>query len=338
MAWQATTDGGSDWGGDIVVAADGTIYAFDGNVVALFPDGGTRWTAPLPGAANPTALVLFAIGADGTLYTWSGYGDLDALRSDGTLLWSLSLRTNPGTFGPAVGPDGTIYVAGLDSVGNALVGNLTAVGSDGTQRWKTSLGYAEPYSSPAVSADGTIYMIVATSPGGVLYAFTPGGAVAWTAQVTGAAAGPVGTVVVGDDGTVYVTCAAGMCAFQPDGQPAVSFGAAGGPQALRIVLAPDVGLVYETDNDWTLTAFTTDGGEAWSYVDPMSSRTLIAFADGRSAAYVSTADPVTDWTRVVAADGGVTWTAPGISPVAMGADGTVYGIANYGRALVALAP
>jgi hypothetical protein len=336
LAWQATTDAG--WGGDIVVAADGTIYAFDGNVVALFPDGGTRWTTPLPDASNPGASPQFAIGADGTLYAWSGYGNLDALQPDGTVLWSLPLTTNPTAFGPAVGPDGTLYVAGLDYVGNNLVGNLTAVSADGTQRWQTSLGYAEPYSAPAVAPDGTIYMQVATSPGGVLYAFTPDGAVAWTAPLTGAAGGPVGMVVVGDDGTVYVTCAAGMCAFQPDGQPTVSFGDGGGPQAIRIVLAPQVGLVYESDSDYVVNAFAADGAAVWSYSDPGSSQTLLAFADGRSASYVSTTDLVTDWTRVVAADGGVGWAAPDVSPIAMGADGTVYGIADNGMALVALTP
>jgi hypothetical protein len=338
LAWQATEDAG-DWGGDIVVAADGTIYAFAGGVVALSPDGGTRWTAPLPEGSNPPGSVQFAIGADGTLYTWSAYGDLDAFQPDGALLWSLPLNTNPDDFGPAVGPDGTLYVAGVDTVGNDdLVGNLTAVSPGGTQRWQTSLGYAEPYSSPAVAPDGTIYMLVATSPGGVLYAFTPGGGVAWTASVTGAAGGPVGTVVVGDDGTVYVTCAAGMCAFHPDGQPAVSFSDTGGAQAVRIVLAPEVGLAYQTDSNLVLTAFTADGGVAWSYVDPNSSQTLVAFADGRSAVYVSTTDLITDWTRVLAADGGVAWAAPDVSPVAMGADGTVYGIADNGKTLVALTP
>jgi hypothetical protein len=326
IAWQALTDGG--WGGDIVVAADGTIYAYDGDLVALASDGGTRWrTSGAFGAA-------LAIGADGTLYSWSGA--LTAVRPDGTTLWSLPVTSNAAEFGPAIGPDGTIYVAGLEPSGGAIIGSLTAVTPQGAQRWQTSLGFAEPYSSPAVAPDGTIYMLVATTPGGVLYAFTPAGAVAWTAPTTGTMGGPSGAVAVGDDGTVYVTCAAGMCAFGPDGKPAGSFGNGGGPQAKRIVLAPRSGLLYETDSDQVLTAFAPDGAVAWSYVDPNSSQTIVAFADGRGAPYGSTLDTLTESMQVFAPDGGVAWSLQGVTPVAMGADGTVYGF--QGNALVALAP
>jgi outer membrane protein assembly factor BamB len=334
-AWQVTTDAG--WGGDLVVAADGTIYAYngEGDIVAFAADGGTKWTAPFLSATWP---VYFAIGADGTLYAWDGV--LAAFRPDGTSLWSTSVTASTANFGPAVGPDGTIYVAGIDDVNpstDTLVGTLMAVGPQGAVLWKQSYGYAEPFSFPAVGADGTVYLVVATMTGTMLYAFTPGGSVAWTAPLTGTAGGVSdGPVVVGDDGTVYASCSEGVCSFTPGGAPLSTFGGGG---ALQIVLAPEVGLVYETDVSSALTAFTAGGASAWSYEPPVEDyRQVVLFADGLGTAYLSGTYYDLQPTTTIAADGGVGWTSSTVDPIAMGADGTLYGISSDYKTMMAFSP
>jgi outer membrane protein assembly factor BamB len=332
-AWQATSDAG--WGGDLVIAADGTVYAYDGDIVAFAADGSTKWTAPFP---SPTWPVYFAIGADGTLYAWDGV--LAAFRPDGTSLWSTSVTASTANFGPAVGPDGTIYVAGIDDVNpstDTLVGTLTAVSPQGAVLWKQSYGYAEPFSFPAVGTDGNVYLVVATMTGTVLYAFTPGGSVAWTAPLTGLTGGVSGgPVVVGDDGTVYASCSEGVCSFGPDGAPISTFGDGG---ALQIVLAPAVGLVYESDVSSALTAFTAGGAAAWSYEPPLAEdRQVVLFADGRGTAYLSGTYYDLQPTTTIGADGGVGWTSSTVDPIAMGADGTLYGISSDYKTMMALSP
>ena len=104
-------------------AGDSYLFALNGNRIVWqrsvpYPSQGV---APL--AVGQTAVYLAA--NDGTLSAFA--------RVDGNPLWQY--RVSPGALGsPAVGADGTIYVAGADH-------NLHAVGTDGKSRWvvKTQL-------------------------------------------------------------------------------------------------------------------------------------------------------------------------------------------------------
>ena len=85
---------------------------------------------------------------------------------------------------PAVGADGTIYVA---------ADYLYAINPDGKLKWKNTAG--SDTSSPAVGADGTIY----TGLAGTLYAINPDGKIKW-----GFATGNFieSSPAVGADGTI----------------------------------------------------------------------------------------------------------------------------------------
>jgi len=337
VAWQASSDAG--WGSDLVIAADGTLYASrgDGVVVAMHSDGGTQWTAPLPGAGIWP--VYFAIGVDGTVYAWDG--TLTALRPDGSQLWSLVVTSSTANLAPAVGPDGTLYVAGLeqDSQGNSLA-ELSAVSPLGLVLWQASFDMVEPYSFPAVGPDGTVYLIVASTAGTVLYAVTPQGALAWSAPLTGENGGAsLGPVIVGDDGTVYASCGAGACSFAPNGQPGATFGDDAGSLALQIALAPQAGLVYETDTSSNVAAFTQNGQLVWSFVSANPGQPDIAFADGRSTLFLSGSrvsfEPPAS---AIASNGAVVWTSPSATFTAIGSDGSLYGVSSDGTTITALAP
>lgn len=338
VAWQATNDAG--WSvNDLVVAADGTIYTADGhgNVVALAPGGGVRWQTPVvDGGMGPQ---FFAIGADGTLYASNGV--LAAYRPDGTLVWSTLTSPDLTNFGPAVGPDGTIYVVGTETLpSNVLEGTLTAVDPNGAIRWQVPFGVAEPFGAPAVGTDGTVYTVVATMTGTVLDAFTPQGSLAWSESLNGSAPSNDAVygapVAVGDDGTVYAPCAGGICTFTPAGQALATFG--GSPMS-GMALAPELGLVYATFDSNSVAAFGADGGTAWTYTNATSDGyESLVMTDGRGSAYAfdgQRGSPFT--TTTIGADGGLLWTTAN-DCLAMGADGTIYCISSDYQTITALSP
>jgi hypothetical protein len=79
---------------------------------------------------------------------WSPTHDIFIHPPDTLLKWRLRLDAGK-NLSPAIGPDGTIYVAAADS-------SLAAVNPDGTLKWRYQTGrYVQ--SSPALAADGTVY-------------------------------------------------------------------------------------------------------------------------------------------------------------------------------------
>jgi hypothetical protein len=97
-----------------VVDADGVIYFTLGydRLIALDPGGTLRWTFPVLRTYGGSPV----IGADGSIYV--GGGNLYALRSDGTMQWSLDVRI---PFGLTMGADGTVY-GGSNFPGDEFVG------------------------------------------------------------------------------------------------------------------------------------------------------------------------------------------------------------------------
>lgn len=91
------------------LASDGTIYVHgsDGFVFGLSSDGGLKWATNV----NWYAYVPPAVGINGEIYVGS-VNRITSLNPDGTQRWEF---TDPGAqgvqSGPAIGPDGNIYVA-----------------------------------------------------------------------------------------------------------------------------------------------------------------------------------------------------------------------------------
>ncbi|MDK2886082.1 MAG: hypothetical protein PWP54_640 [Thermosipho sp. (in: thermotogales)] len=105
--------------------------------------------------------------------------------------------------GPAIAPDGTIYIGSEDS-------NLYAINPDGSLKWKYNLGtYIR--SSPSISSDGTIYVV--TWKG--LYAINPDGTLKWEKDYYFYICESV-SPALGDDGTIYGGCSQNFKAINPD--------------------------------------------------------------------------------------------------------------------------
>lgn len=156
--------------------SDGNVYFGTWNEVgwgedtsyfyAVSQDSSVKWRYPLYGGF----LTGPVIGEDGTIYVCaeevdtsgsSWYIDTDgyvyALSPDGELEWKLELNGSPYDFQtPAVGSDGTIYVAVT-----SYDGGLYAISPSGNILWEiTSRRYTDYFyaSAPAMASDGTLYI------------------------------------------------------------------------------------------------------------------------------------------------------------------------------------
>jgi outer membrane protein assembly factor BamB len=202
----------------VAIGKDGTIYAGSGGssqYLFAIIDNGTngilKWTYSAGGSVRG-----IAIGSDGTLYfgsqvAASGY-KLNALMDNGTncvLKWVF--LTNGTIYGtPAIGSDGTIYIACNDQNIYALVDNGTSY----ILKWSYLTG-GLIQASPSIGDDGTIYIGTADNK---IYALIDNGTQAvlkWT-YTTGAIV--VSSAVMGADGTAYIGSNDGnVYALNPDG-------------------------------------------------------------------------------------------------------------------------
>ena len=220
LSANAAEDGTIKWfNADYNVAhlyADGTIYASLATSVvngwfAINPDGTQKWFYPCEYCLPE------AIATDGTIYSGSLDGGLHAINPDGSLKWDLQFqgwsggRLRP----PAIGADGTIYVANRDGV--------SSINPDGTLKWGPilpELADNNTLSYLSVGADGTVY--VGSSPhvwsSGRIDAINPDGTQKWSFPLEG------GTWqqphAIDADGTIYVASGqwpAVLHAINPDG-------------------------------------------------------------------------------------------------------------------------
>lgn len=132
------------------VGADGTVYTWAGTVYAISRDGQLKWKAGDFGASGYAYSI--ALAQDGTIYCLRFYGAADgnwsltALDSAGALKWKVEVPDGGGS--PAIGQDGTVYVAGG--------GNISAV---------QGASPLAPSSWPRATADNRNTRRIGTSPG-----------------------------------------------------------------------------------------------------------------------------------------------------------------------------
>ncbi|MHB8521051.1 MAG: outer membrane protein assembly factor BamB family protein [Limisphaerales bacterium] len=240
----------------VLTRDDATLYvtAADGVLRAVNTTNGTlRWQFPTAEAAPLGAIhTAPAIGVDGTVYYATEVRDihkmfhwyLEALNPDGTEKWEWPTDFAAAPSGrvlsnPAVGADGTLYVATANGSSSGVFA-FTDAGTGASQKWTypaTTIQIGEIHSNLVIDGDGTIYFgtHAGTETNGVphLWAINPDGTFKWFFPSLGGsfdsspAFGLDGTIYLGSDewvatdgnlvlGTVYAVSPA-------DGSPKWSF-------------------------------------------------------------------------------------------------------------------
>jgi hypothetical protein len=172
--------------------------------------------------------------------------------------WVLALPSNGGVgYGsPAIGSDGTIYIAG---------GSLCAVRPNGTLKWAyPSVAVA----TPAIGRDNNIYIQGAS----YLYAITPEGTLRWSGSGGGGSV-VFSSAVAGSDGSVYIASGSiyTFYALNSNGTDKWSapFGEAGFLAGDSAAIGAD-GTIYATSA--ALYAFSREGNTLWVSHDPLGNQ------------------------------------------------------------------
>jgi len=234
---------------------------------ALNRDGTVAWSYHLLGYIVEGSPV---VGPDGTAYLaasnpQTGTGSVVALSADGAELWRYDLASRL-PFGPALGPDGTLY-------GGAGDGNLYALSPEGTLKWRASLGAVN--SPAAVGGDGTVY--VATAEG--YQALDPDdGSLIWSFSPVNGEANS--TPALGSEGRLYVTSSADeLYALDRDGTLAWTFTAeAEGGEEIQFsspVTTDGQGVLYVGTREGALYSVAPGGTMLWSLPLPDGGMALL---------------------------------------------------------------
>ena len=282
------------------VGPDGTVYVggMNGKLHAVDLDGSLLWAYHTGGFVYCSP----AVSENGNVYFGSQDGLFNALAWDGTELWSF--RTNgPGPVptgsilvSPAIGADGTIYLAGLYDP------NLYALDpNDGALKWTCNFeSRGWPFASPVIAPDGTIYQSLLYDTH--LYAIEPqGGAIIWATNLAdpltgwfdpnyaddhGYASG-WSEPALGPDGTIYVSFDDPyLRAVDPNGSIkwVTKLGATGG---FTLAVGGN-GLIYAAGDDGYLRVINPDGTETarfqsngWLNFPAIASDGVVIVADSK---------------------------------------------------------
>jgi outer membrane protein assembly factor BamB len=202
------------------------------------------------------------VGGDGTVYA-EAYGYLNASRvvAIDPLTGAMRWATYAGSYlqaGPAVAPDGSVYVHGA---------TLFALASDGGIRWsQATTSTVLPKSVPVIDTNGTVYVGANDS----LVAFAPDGSKRWVYTApssTGTASIDVAPAI-GADGSILQpvtgTAQATLAALDPASGTVRSLGYG---ENAHVDLTPIVdggGWVYYVAGDNKLYGVDGNGQNPWS--------------------------------------------------------------------------
>jgi len=294
------------------VGPDGTVYVggMNGKLHAVDLSGSLLWAYHTGGFMYCSP----AVSKSGNIYFGSQDGMFNALAQDGTELWSFQTK-GPGLVprgsilaSPAIGADGTVYVAGLYDP------NLYALDpNDGSLKWTcnserpiypdhpegpTEFGW--PFASPVVARDGMIYQTLLYDTN--LYAIEPGGgAIIWSTDLADPKTGwfdpnyaeEYGDAdgwsepALGPDGTIYVSFDDPyLRAVNRNGSIkwVTKLGTIGG---FTLAVGSD-GLIYAAGDDGCLRVLTPDGTETarfqtggWLNFPAIASDGVVIVADSK---------------------------------------------------------
>jgi outer membrane protein assembly factor BamB len=255
----------------------------------------------------------------------AGIGYFSALTPDGTLKWQYRLGNDSSGSAPVVAGNGLIYFASAS-------GKLAAFKTDGAKVWEYQTG-ALLFDSPAVGDDGTIYV---GNESGAFFALSPAGALKWRIETEG----PISSsAAIAPDGALYMGSGTNVIAVSSKGDRLWSFHTKGKVDSSPAIAADETILIGSADGK--LYALQTDGAKKWEFATGGEVRSSPVLASDGTI-YIGTvgakkADSLAYAGKLFALspDGIKRWEFAAqdavSSPAAVADDGTIYVGANDAR-------
>ena len=214
---------------------------------------------------------------------------------------------------PAVGPDGTVYLRGGD-------GALFALQSDGRRRWTTDIGAPPLTLGPAPLIGPDSYGYLTSYHGGLVYLVQPGGFFEWAYN---AKARTLAGLAVGADGAIFFGTADGKFRALDRDLTERWTADVGGPIVSSPAIGPD-GTVYFLTGDELggLTALDRAGRKLWSHPSCWEPGAPVLWPAVAADGQIQIAN------CAIAKDGTARWKAPlagsWATPAALDVDGNAY--------------
>jgi len=150
-----------------------------------------------------------------TDFNWTRHSRFNAVNENLQTKWKFPVSTNTFTHSPAIGADGTVYIATEEAYSN-YQSKLLAINPDGTLKWAYPIKY-RAYSSPVIGADGYVYV----TSGGKLYAVDAlSGQPKW-ADGYDFNIGVIGKLAIDQNGILYIESQRKLLLAVDPTQPAV---------------------------------------------------------------------------------------------------------------------
>jgi outer membrane protein assembly factor BamB len=257
--WQVDTYDGETYGKTGGALGTSNFYAptRDGLCAIGLEDGTIRWKAGL-GFEQYASVTLLSNG----LLVFPGHGRLNAVNSDGQIVWQYppltqdAINKNSG-YPP---PGSTFVESGIAPttdgllLGGAADSRMLAVTSDGNLKWGLQTKVRSfNRATPVISSDGTIYEASADS---TVYALYPDGSQKWAYDTHNSL---IATPVLAADGTIYDAGGLYLIALSPTGELEEKVRLPNGVESSP-VLAPD-GTIYVATNQGKVLAFAGKHGD-----------------------------------------------------------------------------
>lgn len=171
--------------GNIYIGDSGNEIPWPGIFIAIAPSGNEVWRyttndhgtpeTPIGGSAENFSPAISPI--DGTIYVKireDPYTYLVAFTQNGVEKWRVTIASifwSSIAVCPAIGPDGTIYIPGIDNT-NVYIYAITDNGNSATIKWQYTLCTGDLVrieDVPTIATDGTIYIAARYRIGGIYY-------------------------------------------------------------------------------------------------------------------------------------------------------------------------
>jgi hypothetical protein len=246
---------------------------FEGRLIAVNPDGTTKWQF-----LHPMATITYdssfeatpCVGRDGTVYVGSNDGFLFAVRPNGTLKWSRSFGAMVKLRSPTLSDEGYLYCP-ADNVGSTGYGLVVLNASSGAtlSSYLPALGVT---ATAIIDDDGYLYL--GTAAGQIHCWAQTGGTLTprsgWPKSVISGHGGIATSVTSGPDKTIHAVTSLGyLYAWVPSvlaNTPKAGWGfrPSGVTSASFSPIVSGAGDVYVSLGDGYLYAYASSGAYSWA--------------------------------------------------------------------------